>query len=344
MLSHKVFTGRPVLDFQLTPAQQQASDKALQGLKSGQDVFVYAAAGAGKTEMTFASICEYLSKGKKVGFAISRRQVVLEIAKRLQKAFPTLQVTAVCEGHTSQTDGDIIVCTTHQLYRYPQSFDLLILDELDAFPFVGNPVLQSLAGNACKGHRLLLSATPDKESLDKIARHEMVLVELFKRPHGKPLCEPDIVCCSKCMSVIRIIHKCHEFAVQKKQVLVFVPRKADGAWMVKILSLFFAADLITSQSEDKDSIMQKFYTKKTEVLVCTTLLERGITVGSVQVLIYRADHMVFTSASLIQILGRVGRTFADPQGTGICYCESVSPALKECRDMIQSMNAAVSGV
>ncbi|MEF2921783.1 MAG: hypothetical protein U0O16_05000 [Holdemanella sp.] len=49
----------------------------------------------GKTEICFESICGYLAQGKKVGFAISRRQVVLEIANRLRIAFPELSVCEV---------------------------------------------------------------------------------------------------------------------------------------------------------------------------------------------------------------------------------------------------------
>ena len=109
----------------------------------------------GKTEICFESICGYLAQGKKVGFAISRRQVVLEIANRLRIAFPELRVCEVAQGYTQVTDADLIVCTTHQLYRYPYAFDLLILDELDAFPFVGNEVLQAIANQACIGQKLM---------------------------------------------------------------------------------------------------------------------------------------------------------------------------------------------
>ena len=49
------------------------------------------------------------------------------------------------------------------------------------------------------------------------------------------------------------------------------------------------------------------------------ILERGITVPSVQVIVCQADHAVFTSASLIQIFGRVGRSFDDPTGKGVCF-------------------------
>lgn len=120
------------------------------------------------------------STGEKVGFAISRRQVVLEIATRLRKAFPELSICEVAQGYTQITDADIIVCTTHQLYRYPYAFDLLILDELDAFPFVGNEVLQAIANQACVGQKLMLSATPDEESMRLVEEKKQNLYAYLK--------------------------------------------------------------------------------------------------------------------------------------------------------------------
>ena len=74
------------------------------------------------------SIREALLRKERVGIAIPRRQVVIEIGERMQKAFTRLRVVYVCGGHTDETEGDLIICTTHQLYRYPGYFDLLILD------------------------------------------------------------------------------------------------------------------------------------------------------------------------------------------------------------------------
>ena len=118
------------LGFELTKEQQAVIQKIRLVLKNKQKVLIYAACGAGKTEITMDSIQTYLRSGKKVGYAISRRQVVLEIAERMQTAFRNVEVTKVCGGYTTKTDGDLIVCTTHQLYRYHQCFDLLILDEI----------------------------------------------------------------------------------------------------------------------------------------------------------------------------------------------------------------------
>lgn len=342
-LSHKTWTGHPKLEFELMPFQKEASTKALDALKRGKDVLVYAAAGAGKTEISMESICWYLARGKKVCFAISRRQVVMEIAKRLAQSFPDLDVIPVCEGYTKVTDADLIVCTTHQLYRYPFCFDLLILDELDAFPYAGNEVLEAIAAQSCTGQKMLLSATPDEKSLQAIEQGKMEMVNLFKRPHEKPLCVPKVIRAGKFLMVLHILANCRRFIRQNKQVLLFVPRIADTTWMKLVVSIFFRCEVIHSKSADKDEIMARFHEKKTMVLICTTLLERGITVPSVQVIVYRADHPVFTKASLIQIFGRAGRSFKDPEGEGIALVSTVSKNLQECIRQLRYMNAA-SGV
>lgn len=293
----------------------------------------------GKTEITFQSICYYLSYGKKVAFAISRRQVVLEIADRLKKAFPELKVVAVAEGYTDDTDGDIIVCTMHQLYRYPYAFDLLILDEVDAFPFAGNEVLENIVDLASIGQKMYLSATPDEKNMEAIESGKMVLIELFERPHGHDLVVPKVIPASVFIQVMIILIGCIYWKRKGKQVLVFVPRKEDSLWLSYLLGIFVRSKPIHSQSDDKDEIMTGFRKHDLDVLVCTTLLERGITVGSVQVIVYQADHSVFTTASLIQIFGRIGRTFKDPSGVGLALCKSRSSALNQCVSQIERMNA-----
>lgn len=95
------------LKYPLTTAQKRTVDEVMKGLNGGHDVLIYAATGAGKTELTMEAIRQYFARGKRVGFAIARRQVVLEIAERMHKAFPDLEVRAVCEGHTDQVYADL---------------------------------------------------------------------------------------------------------------------------------------------------------------------------------------------------------------------------------------------
>ena len=120
--------------YQLTKEQETASRMCVEALKE-KDVLLHCVCGAGKTEISVQSIAHYLSQGLRVAYAISRKEVVIELADRFQKIFPKAKVAAVYGGHHETLTGDLIVCTCHQLYRYYQTFDLLILDEMGYVSF-----------------------------------------------------------------------------------------------------------------------------------------------------------------------------------------------------------------
>lgn len=50
-------------------------------------------------------------------------------------------------------------------------------------------------------------------------------------------------------------------------------------------------------------------------LLTTTILERGVTIDRLEVAVIGAEHEVFSESALVQIAGRVGRSFANPAGT-----------------------------
>ena len=207
------------LPYSLTSYQKKAQKKLVEYCKKGKDVLVYAATGAGKTEISMKLIETYLNEGKKVCMAISRRQVVLEICERMKKAFPSLHIIAVCEGHTKVVDADLIICTMHQLYRYYQTFDLLIMDEVDAFPYRGNEVLEAIAHHSSKGEIVYLSATPDENMLKDIEKGELEVVQLFARPHGYPLCVPKVYILPFFLQVLYMLVFLYQQKKKKKQTL-----------------------------------------------------------------------------------------------------------------------------
>lgn len=326
------------LDYPLTDLQMEVVKKIAEHLKNGFDVLVFAAAGAGKTELVMDCIQTYLNKGKKVGFAISRRQVVLEICERMKKAFPTLNVIAVCEGFTDITDGDLIICTMHQLYRYHETFDLLIMDEVDAFPYRRNEMLESIAMHSCIGRIVYLTATPDDDMLKRVNEGTLKMVELFIRPHKKPVIVPELIQTNKYLQYVQLYKFLKKHKELKHQVLVFVPTIELAKKLYILLSMFFSTSYLTSKSEDKEKTMEDFRNKKQMILVSTTILERGITIKGVQVAILHSDHKVFEQASLIQMIGRVGRDFHNPTGEGIFLFENKTKDITTCVEILEKMN------
>lgn len=71
---------------------------------------------------------------------------------------------------------------------------------------------------------------------------------------------------------------------------------------------------VSSQHSQNQEVIQSFKHNETDVIVSTTLLERGITIENVQVIIYRGHHALYVKETLIQIAGRVGRKPKYPTG------------------------------
>lgn len=342
--SKKVHKVSYQLEYPLTKEQERVVHEIRSHQAQGKDVLIYAACGAGKTELVMDSIQRFLAQGKKVGFAISRRQVVLEIRDRMEKAFPTLKVIAVCEGFTDVVDGDLIVCTMHQLYRYEKTFDLLIMDEVDAFPYRDNKLLETIAMRSCVGSKLYLTATPDENILKQVERGELRMVELFQRPHGYPLIVPQVIHTLPCFQYLYVIYFLWQHKKEGIQVLLFVPTIAMAHQWQKRLRLLFRCAPFTSKTEDKEAVIDAFHEKKYDVLISTTILERGITIRGIHIAILHADHPVFNEASLIQMIGRVGRRLEMPTGKGIFLCTQVTTDIKRCIHAIEKMNATLPSV
>ena len=326
------------LRFPLTPHQKLASSQCLANIHAS-DVLLQCVCGAGKTEMTVETISYFLKERKKVCFAIARRQVVLEVAERLQQYFSKASVIAVCGGHTEITDGDLIVCTTHQLYRYagnPGAFDLLILDEPDAFPFKGDAVLHGIADHACRGHKIYLTATPDQELLERVNRGTLMKIELNRRPHGKPVPVPDILTAPAVILVLKLLIWIRKYRGFPR--MVFVPTIRTAVMMHRFLSMLFSCYVCTSKTENRDQVIGTFRQEKSGLIVATTVLERGVTVPHAQVCIFEADHSVFDEAGLIQIAGRAGRSFDDPYGNVLFLCREKSALAEKCRKSLNEVN------
>ncbi|EUJ27928.1 putative late competence protein [Listeria floridensis FSL S10-1187] len=55
-----------------------------------------------------------------------------------------------------------------------------------------------------------------------------------------------------------------------------------------------------------------------QLLLTTTILERGVTFSDVQIGVFGSDGAIFTEAALVQIAGRAGRKADRPNGE-VCF-------------------------
>jgi competence protein ComFA len=333
---HALYYDEPVdiiLPFQLTQAQQMLS-QSIAYHSQHMDVLVHAVCGAGKTELMYETIRLCVQERKRIAIAVARRQVVLQLHQRIKTSFPDLHVIAICEGHTSQLEGHLIVCTTHQLYRFHQTLDVLIIDEPDAFPFSDEPVLQGFAKQACIGHTIYLTATPSINLFKAHQQNTLIKLDLMRRPHGYDLPVPQV---HRLPKFVQAIYAYHWIQKQTHPSLIFVPSIRLGMR----LSILFRLPFAYANHPDLDRMVQSFKAKPDGKLMCTTVLERGVTFEDVQVCVLQADHRIFKESTLTQIAGRVGRSFSAPTGEVLFLCSSINTEIQACLNAIHTANNSV---
>ncbi len=298
-------------EYSLTPLQEKVSDSCLECVLQGKDVLLKAVCGAGKTEIVVKTISYYLKRKLKVCYAISRKEVVIDLYARFNKIFSNANVVALYGGHHDKTKGDLIICTTHQLYRYYKTFDLLILDEVDAYPLANNTPLINIALNSTKGPIIFSTATVNNFLNDILKKRNYEKLELYVRPTYKPLIIPKLFISFK---VIICLYLFYLLKNMKQQCIIFVSSKRLCTYFYYAFKHLINCTYVYSDLEKRDENIKAFRNKKYQFIFSTTVLERGITIKDVNVIVVSFNKNVFDEGSLVQMLGRVGRNFNNPYG------------------------------
>lgn len=244
----------------------------------------------------------------------------------------------------------LVVATTHQLLKFYQAFDLLIVDEVDAFPYVDNPTLYHAVKNSVKenGLRIFLTATSTNELDKKVRLGELKRLSLPRRFHGNPLIIPKPIWLSdfnRYLDKNRLSPKLKSYIEKQRKtaypLLIFASEIKKGEQLAEILQEQFPNEkigFVSSVTEDRLEQVQAFRDGELTILISTTILERGVTFPCVDVFVVEANHRLFTKSSLIQIGGRVGRSMDRPTGDLLFFHDGLNASIKKAIKEIQMMN------
>ena len=327
------------LNYPLSKEQLSISERIVANYKERKDTLVNAVCGAGKTELVYRVMACVLSQGKTVAFAVPRRDVVIELSQRIHMVFPYNSIVSVYGGHTDKLEADIVVLTTHQLYRYEKYFDLIILDEIDAFPFKNNKLLNSMFFRSIKGQIVMMSATPSKDIIEFFSEDGREILELNTRFHKHPLPVPSVVVKIGLFKIPYLVRKLKQFIFEGKKTFVFAPTIEKCEFLAKLLGFSVKnGTFVHSKCKDRTQKIKSFKEGKYDYLVTTAVLERGVTFKDLQVIIYDADSEIYDSQSLIQIAGRVGRKIDAPEGEVVFLVNKETDEIRTAIETIKDKN------
>jgi competence protein ComFA len=336
-------------DGQLSEGQAGASQRVLEAVNLSSELLVWAVCGAGKTEVLFAGIAKAISTGKRVCLATPRTDVVLELTPRLKKVFPRTQIASLYGGSEDRHEfAQLTIATTHQLLRFYQAFDVIIVDEVDAFPYSMDETLQYAVQQSRKPRSSLiyLTATPSQKWQRECRLGKRDFVTIPARFHRYPLPVPRFEWSgnwekqlSKGKLPANILKWIEARITSGKQSLVFSPKIASMDKILPILrKLHPQIEAVHAEDPNRKAKVMKMRNKEIPLLLTTTILERGVTFPNIDVAVIGSEDRIFTESALVQIAGRAGRSADFPTGDVTFFHYGKTEAMVNARKQIIMMN------
>ncbi len=325
-----------LFELKLTPRQRWASKFIISNIVKNENCLIHAVCGAGKTEITFEAISMMLKDNKFICFAIPRIDILYEVYERLSYYFPKTKICILNSKEDKIQNGQIYIMTTNQIIKFKEAFDLIIVDEIDAFPFEYNIKYNYGVLNAKKTNSsiIYLTSTPS----EKFISSKINTYTINRRWHNNLLPVPkfiyfDILEFLK-QPNLELINK-----INKRKTLLFICNINLG---YKIEKCFYDLGIdirfVHSKEEKRREYIEEFRKGKIKILLTTPILERGVTFDDIDVIILDANNKLYTKASLIQIAGRVNRNIKYQNGkVYFCYTNKTKK-MKEAKSDIKALN------
>jgi competence protein ComFA len=336
-------------DGQLSEGQRYASERVVEAIKTSSELLVWAVCGAGKTEVLFAGIDQAISTGKRVCLATPRTDVVLELVPRLKSVFPQVNIASLYGGSEDRHEyAQLTIATTHQLLRFYQAFDVIIVDEVDAFPYSIDETLQYAVQQSRKPESALiyLTATPSQKWQRDCKFGKRAFVTIPARFHRHPLPVPRFEWAGNWEKKLakgklppNISKWIEARLVSGKQALVFTPKIASMEKILPILrKLHPLIESVHAEDPCRKEKVMKMRNKEIPLLLTTTILERGVTFPNIDVAVIGSEDRIFTESALVQIAGRAGRSSDYPTGDVVFFHYGKTEAMVSARNQIVMMN------
>ncbi len=307
--------------FEETPDQEQAIRDVLADMERARpmDRLICGDVGYGKTEVALRAAARAISAGKQVAVIVPTTLLAHQHWETFRNRFESLpvQVEMLSRFKSRKEQGEVvqgltagrvdIVIGTHRLLQKDVSFcdlGLLVIDEEHRFGVSHKEKLKKLRVDV---DVLTLTATPIPRTLQMAlsGTRDLSVIETPPRHRVAPR-----------TYISRFSEKLIKDAITKEldrggQVFFVHNRVRSLPAMRRLLEkLVPDARILMGHGQMKEreleEVMEEFVTRRADVLLCTTIIESGLDIPSVNtIMINRAD--MFGMAQLYQLRGRIGR-------------------------------------
>ena len=317
------------LNFKLTNDQKKTLNEINQDLKSNQKMFrlLQGDVGSGKTIVSLAAAFNTIKSGFQVAVMAPTEILARQHYSLAKKIFHKDIKIEILSSKSEYKDKKSIINKiadnkidllfgTHAIFQKKINFyklGLIIIDEQHKFGVNQRKKLSDKGGDNCDV--LLMSATPIPRTLTMTIYGDMDLSIIREKPKSrlevKTYSKPE----DKINDVIKFIKKEINDDNQIFWVcpLIEESKKIDHSSAIKkfeYLNKIFPNKVALlhgkTDTEEKETILNKFLKKEFKILVSTTIIEVGIDFPNANVIIIENANK-FGLSQLHQLRGRVGR-------------------------------------
>jgi ATP-dependent DNA helicase RecG len=314
------------LPFDLTKAQKNAMKEVLTDLSSGipMNRMLLGDVGSGKTVVIARAISEVFNNKFKSIILVPTEILAKQHHSTIKNFLSNTKAKiSLLTSKSSKIDVNFdVLVTTHKVLYLSKKFEnvaLIVIDEQHKFGVEQRQKLIKLCTNKnVIPHMLTVSATPIPRSLALVIFGGTEISILDEMPVGRKSVKTFFVSQKKradCYSWINIkitgfntqafvVCPLIEDSVNQKTVeLKSVEKEFNN--LSKVFSKL-KIDILHSKIRNKDEVISKFESNKTNILITTTVVEVGIDMKNASIMIIE-DADRFGLSQLHQLRGRIGR-------------------------------------
>ncbi len=324
-------------ELMFTKLQQECANEMIKAYHNYESMLIWAVCGAGKTEITFPVIEQVLYDGGNICFAIPRIDILYDVYDRLSDYFVNVSIKILNSQEEKYTDAQIYVMTTNQILKFKNCFSICIVDEVDAYPYEHNikydyGIKSSLIK---KGSIFYLTSTPSEVMISKKLKQFVI----NRRWHGYDLPVPKLSYLN--LELIKYSIKLRLIIYKnKRQQLWFVSNINMAIKIKEIYNKYnLVIDVVYASDEKRRKKILDFKDKKIDILITTTILERGVTFDDIDVYVIDSSNKMYNKAALVQIAGRVNRKKEYQNGKVIFFHQGLTNIIEESILEIKQMNS-----
>ena len=316
------------IDFKLTNDQKKTLGEINNDLNSNQKMFrlLQGDVGSGKTIVALLSAYNVVKSGFQVAIMAPTEILAKQHYKLAHKIFDNVKIDMLSSKSEYKDKKRItkeilenkidILFGTHSIFQSKiifKNLGLIIIDEQHKFGVNQRKKLSDKGGRNCDV--LLMSATPIPRTLTMTIYGDMDLSIIKEKPKYRKEVKTYSKLESKIEDVIKFVKK----EINKENQIFWVcplieeSKKIDHSSAIKkfeYLNKIFPNKVALlhgkTDSEEKESILNKFLKNEFKILVSTTVIEVGIDFPNANVIVIENANK-FGLSQLHQLRGRVGR-------------------------------------